>query len=365
MGRLEVEWKVKEARKNGLSLDLSGIQMIAEDLSGIDFSSGNIGAGGLCTSDLTGADFRNARLSGCDLSYADLASANLRGADLRGSILSAANLYTALLESANMEGTILKGANLISAEMQSVKINGADFEGAQLGLTSLGGVDLSGAINLDLATHFRPSAISSETMRMTAAGLTSKTELERRGIFRFLSNSGVDDELLNVVRSWIGSPIEFHSVFLSHSSLDKVFARKLYSDLRSVGVSSWFDEKQIFPGDNILDHLDQGIKVWDKLLLVCSVNSLSPKTGWWVEQELERSLAKERESRRTGRTGSTLIPITLDDYIFDAWNSRFKASVIDKHVGDFRGWLSPKDYAIAFERLRSSLDANRSNPRHS
>ena len=44
----------------------------------------------------------------------------------------------------------------------------------------------------------------------------------------------------------------------------------------------------------LLDLVDQGIKVWDKLVLVCSKNSLSTKTGWWVEQEVERALAKER-----------------------------------------------------------------------
>jgi hypothetical protein len=61
--------------------------------------------------------------------------------------------------------------------------------------------------------------------------------------------------------------------------LDKEFARRLYAGLRTVGVNCWFDEKEIVPGDNILKLVDQGIKVWDKLLLVCSRNSLSSKTG--------------------------------------------------------------------------------------
>ena len=181
-------------------------------------------------------------------------------------------------------------------------------------------------------------------------------------VFRFLANSGVDEELLSVVRAWVGKPIEFHSVFLSHSSLDKAFARRLYSDLRNVGVNCWFDEKQILPGDSILDLVDHGIKVWDKLLLVCSRNSLSRTTGWWVEQEVERALAKERTLRRGGEAGSTLIPITIDDYVFDGWDSKFKASVVDKHVGDFRHWRTPDAYATAFERLRMALDASRRQP---
>ena len=115
----------------------------------------------------------------------------------------------------------------------------------------------------------------------------------------------------------------------------------------------------LFRSDNILDFVDQGIKVWDKLLLVCSANSLSLTTGWWVEQEIERSLAKERELRKSGAVEATLVPITIDDYVFDGWNSRFRASVLDKHVGDFREWRSPQKYATAFERLRGALDSSR------
>ncbi len=357
--RNEVERELDSARKEQRVPKFSGKRMRGADLAGIDFTSSHVSDSGPFTSELLGVDLRNARLCGCNLSGADLASANLRGANLRGSNLSAANLYTALLESADMQAADLSGANLRSAEMQLVMVRGANFEGAKFGLTSLGGIDLSGAINLDLATHSRPSSVSSETLRLTAAALAGKTKPERRAVLRFLSNSGVDDGLIDVVRSWIGMPIEFHSVFLSHSSLDKIFARKLYTDLRNVGVSCWFDEKQILPGDNILDYVDQGIKLWDKLVLICSVNSLSPKTGWWVEQEVERSLTKERELRRTGDKESTLIPITLDNYVFDEWNSGFKASVLDKHVGDFRGWQSPREYSVAFERLHRALDTTR------
>jgi hypothetical protein len=91
--------------------------------------------------------------------------------------------------------------------------------------------------------------------------------------------------------------------------------RKLYADLRSVGIDCWFDEKQILPGDNILDFVDQGIRIWDKLILVCSEGSLSLRSGWWVEQEIERALAKERQLRASGSTVSVLVPITLDNYI--------------------------------------------------
>jgi hypothetical protein len=78
-----------------------------------------------------------------------------------------------------------------------------------------------------LSQYPRPGLISSRTLRLTAAGLANMPEPARRPVFTFLLNSGIDEELLSTVRTWIGTPIEFHSVFLSHSSLDKAFARKL------------------------------------------------------------------------------------------------------------------------------------------
>lgn len=355
--RQEVAERLQAERNAGRTPNLCRMRMWG-DYSGLDFTS-EFANESAFTSEILGADFRNARLRGCNFSRADLASANLRGTDLSNSDLSGANLYTALLEEANLRNASFKNSNLISAELQSVQVAGADFSGARFGRTSIGDVDLSGAFNLDQAVHYRPSSISSRTLRLTAAGLANMPELTRRLVFSFLANSGVDEELLATVRTWIDKPIEFWSVFLSHSSIDKLFARKLYADLRLAGVNCWFDEKQILPGDNILDFVDQGIRLWDKVILVCSENSLSARSGWWVEQEIERALAKERKLRSNGSALSVLVPITLDDYVFDTWKSRFKASVIDKHVGDFRQWHKTDEYSLAFERLIKALDLSR------
>lgn len=359
LSRAEVAEQLQAARAAGRCPNLSGRRMSGEDYSGLDFTSEFQSKAGPFTSEILGADFRNAGLRGCNFNRSDLAMAWLRGADLTGADLMGANLYTALLESANLQNANLREANLQSAELQGVRVTGADFAGARFGHTSIGDVDFSGAVNLDLAVHRRPSSISSQTLHLTAAGLANMPQATRGAVFRFLANSGVDEELLTIVRSWIGKPIEFYSVFLSHSSLDKLFARKLYADLRSVGVDCWFDENQILPGDNILDFVDQGIRIWDKLILVCSESSLPVRTGWWVEQEIERALAKERQLRSTGARSSVLVPITLDDYIFNQWGSRFKASVIDKHVGDFRAWQEPREYCAAFDQLLSALDVSR------
>lgn len=338
---------------------LSGRRMIGIDLSGMDFTSEFLDESGF-NAQVLAADFRNTKLRNCYFSGADLACANLRGADLSNSTMVRTNLYSALLEGATASQTDLRGANLVSAELHQTKLNGANLAGARFGWTSISGVDLSQTEGLDEVVHIRPSAIGSDTLRMTANGLANEPQTRRTEVFRFLSSSGLDDELLSVFRTWIEKPIEFYSVFISHSSLDKEFARKLYDDLRAIGVKCWFDEHQILPGDRILDVVDQGIRLWDKLLLVCSENSLSARTGWWVEQELERALLKERELRRTrNKAMSVLIPITIDNFVFDGWKSGFKPTIIERHVGDFRNWKDRQSYASALERLRAAINAAR------
>jgi hypothetical protein len=357
--REQVEKLIKAARKRKAPPHLSGQRMWG-DYSDVDFTSPFRSKFGPHTSEILGADFRNAKLSRCNFSSADLASTNLRGTDLTDAKLTGANLYTSLFESANLNGADLRFANLVSAELQQVTVEGTNFAEARFGGTAIGGVDLSRALGLDEAIHHSPSPIGADTLRLTSAGLGSLPEYVRRTVMRFLANAGMDDEILSVVQSWIGKPIEFYSTFLSHSSLDKEFARKLYADLGALGVNCWFDEKQILPGDNILHFVDRGIKTWEKFILVCSQNSLSPKTGWWVEQELERAFSKERELRRSGlEVDSVLIPITIDDFVFEKWASRFRASVLDKHVGDFRGWRNPSFYSTALERLRHAIDLQR------
>src|SRR5207244_4059942 len=144
------------------------------------------------------------------------------------------------------------------------------------------------------ATHHSTSPIDSEALRLTGQGLKQSNDQRRAEIYRFLLNIGISEETLAVFRSGISKPIEFFSVFISHSSLDKEFARKLYGDLRAAGINCWFDEHEILPGHDILQEIDRGVRVWEKLVLICSKNSLSPQSTWWVEQELERALRKER-----------------------------------------------------------------------
>lgn len=330
--------------------------MVGVDLSGVNFTSKFRSIAGPFNAELLGADFRNANLRGCRFSACDLAGSNLRGADLTNADMRAANLYTALLEGANLSEADLSRANLVSAELHDVTFSRTKLAAAHFGQTSISGLDLSQTIGLADTIHIAPSPIGSNTLQLTAASLREKSEDVRTEVYRFLRKAGLEEDLLSVVRTWTGKRTEFYSVFISHSFLDNEFSHKLYEDLSAVGVKSWFDEKQVLPGDMIMDQLDHGIRTLDKVLLVCSKNSLSPKTGWWVEQELEAAIVKERELRKSfGTSIHVLIPVTIDDYVFKNWSSQYRSSVIQRHIGDFRKWLNSDEYKIQFEKLRGAI----------
>jgi len=358
--RRKLSAEVKKAIAQRKAPVLVGAMFAGQDFSGLDFTSlFGYPSDPRFKAIYNGSDFRNAKLKGCCFQGADLASVNFRGTDLSKANLENSNPYTALFQGANLTGANLRGANLHSAELHEVILKHADVTHARFGLTSIAQTDLSLVKGLEQAVHIAPSPIDAATLRRTAAGLADASDLQRASVFRFLSNAGIDDELLQVVRAWIGKPIEFYSVFVSHSSLDKEFARKLYSDLRALGVRCWFDEHEILPGDNLMEEVDRGIRMWDKMLLICSENSLRPNTGWWVEQEIERALKKERESRKTGNKVSVLLPVTIDNYVFSDWEGPTKATILARHVGDFREWRNHSKYAQALNQLRSAIDAGR------
>ena len=53
---------------------------------------------------------------------------------------------------------------------------------------------------------------------------------------------------------------------------------------RSEGFRRWLDEHQMLPGDPIHEKIDPGIRIWDKVMLCCSQESMK---SWWVEREFK------------------------------------------------------------------------------
>jgi len=94
-------------------------------------------------------------------------------------------------------------------------------------------------------------------------------------------------------------------VFISYSSMDRPFARKLEHALRSAGIDVWLDEKKLLVGDSIIKELGKAIKGTDIVLAVLSQSSIRSA---WVEKELTLAMTREQEERV-----KVVLPVRIDD----------------------------------------------------
>ena len=264
-----------QAQHPKVRLDLSGANLRAAALSGPHLRDAN-----LREADLTGANLSETNLSGADLRGADLFWANLNGADLRRADLSCANLREAKLNRADLSWAMLSGT---------------DFDSAWAGYTTFGNVDLSEAKNLDTVDHPSPSTVGTDTL------FTSKGKIPEA----FLRGCGVPDVLIECLPTLIAAmaPIQFYSCFISYSGKDDAFARRLHSRLEAEKLRVWFAPEDMRGGKKSKDQIDEAIRIYDRLLLVLSKESMKSN---WVRHEIKRARQKERETKR-----EVLFPISL------------------------------------------------------
>src|SRR2546421_4218559 len=210
-----------------------------------------------------------------DFSKATLARANLSGADLSHAHLNGADLSHAYLVGANLSETDLIGADLGFATLRSADLTGAELSGAVVWSTIFADVDLHQVKGLDTVNQdAAPSQISISTVYLSEGDIPEA----------FLRGAGIPDSFIEYMRSLVGKPIEYFSCFISYSSKDEAFVRRLYNDLQGNNVRCWFAPEDLRWGEKTRHGIDEAIRLHDKLLIVLSKNAIA---SGWVEHEVK------------------------------------------------------------------------------
>ncbi len=127
-------------------------------------------------------------------------------------------------------------------------------------------------------------------------------------------------------------------VFISHSSQDKQFVRKLAADLRERNLDVWFDEHSRV-GESFVDNISKRMEDTDYFILVLSAAAAQ---SLWVTEELNAALV-----HRNAGKGVAVLPVRLDE-------TELPVLLRSRLYADFR-----EDYKRGLESLLQALGQER------
>ncbi|MEA2342533.1 MAG: hypothetical protein QOF63_702 [Thermoanaerobaculia bacterium] len=224
----------------------------------------------------------------------------------------------------------------------------SNFTAARLVQSAFVGGSMKGVRGLDALAVMQYIG-GTETLDATPHNSIGIDTFFRSGGFpeSFLRDSGVPDEFIQYAASLVGKAIEYYSCFLSYSSKDDEFARRLYNDLQGKNVRTWFAPEDLKIGDRFRSRIDESIRIHDKLVIILSANSVNSD---WVETEVASAIEREQKEGK-----DVLFPMAIDEEGFTSkqpWAADIRRK---RHIGDFRKWKSHDDYTAAFDRLVRDL----------
>ena len=317
--------------------DLTEADLWQANLTGAYLKEANLRGTNFTEANLTGADFTRSDLRGANLTEANLTGVRLREANLTGAYLTGADLTEADLWQADLTGAHLREADFMGAYLTEADLTEADLTEAFLESTHFANVDLREVNGLQSVVHKGPSSIGIDTIYRSQGEIPEV----------FLKRAGVPESFVEYMHSLVVKPIDYYSCFISYSSKDQIFADRLYADLQRKNVRCWFAPHDLRIGQRLRRGIDEAIRLYDKLLLVLSSQSVKSD---WVEFEVEVALEKEKQ-----REAEVLFPIRLDNDVLVStvqWAAHMRRT---RHIGDFEQWKQHDHYQQAFERLLRDL----------
>ena len=332
-------WNAWRMENPDIKPQLKGAVLDDERLGDLDLDEADLSYSSLVNADLGESHLdhtvlRDASLVNAKLSRAVLVRTDLSGAKLCGANFFETYLIDSILDKANLEGADLEFANLFQTSLKAT-----NFEEALLGWTVFADVDLGSAKGLENVIHLSPSIIGVESIHRSKGRIPES----------FLRGCGVPRKFISYARSLVTKSIQYFTCMISYSSKDERFCKRLYESLQARDVQVWRFAEDAKLGESVWKEIEGAIKNYDKVIPVCSKNSLhSPK----VLREIDRAL--EREDRE-GK--NILFPIAIDNHVFDEWENPRKADVLAKVIGtDFIDWnRDAAKYSAAFKKLLKAL----------
>lgn len=274
-------------------------------------------------------------LSNIDLTGAMIIARDLSGADLSSTILNRANLRRTILDGARLDNTSFREANLYRVNFNHAKVHNTDVTAAISSFTIYTGMNLCGFKNLHKMEHQAPSSVGINTLEITKFYLYKQYKKAiHQQIEMFLKQCGIKENFLSFLSDAFQERTKFYNAFISYSSRDKSFSKKLYYALQKANVRCWYAPEELEIGDLFEYKINGAIRKYDKTILICSKNSL---TSHWVEKEIARALRKKELSNRNNHKVNILLPVLLDNYIFN-WNNPYQEEILQRLHYDFFGW---------------------------
>lgn len=108
-----------------------------------------------------------------------------------------------------------------------------------------------------------------------------------------------------------------HKLFISHSTADDAFVRRLRIALADHGQPGWIDSRELRGGDPLWPVIQQAIQHASAFAVVVSPTSLQSK---WVAMELRHALDVQRDR---GRAAFPVVPLALDGTRLGAFEPYF------------------------------------------
>jgi hypothetical protein len=222
---------------------------------------------------------------------------------------------------------------------------------ARVGWTVFADLDFRSATGLEAVRHESPSTIGIDTIHRSNGEIPEV----------FLRGCGLPEPFIVQIKALVGAvePIQFYSCFISYSSHDEEFVERLHADLRNKGVRCWFAPHDMRAGKKIHEQIDEAIRLYDRLLLIVSENSMRSR---WVKTEIANARHKELT-----QGWQVLFPIRLVGFevirpwlLFDADIGDDSAREIREYfIPDFTNWRDHDSYETAFNRLLGDLKAEK------